>query len=62
MNGKEMGYAFNMFGYWDSQPYPQWMFREQFYNCENFSAVVAKRGFSIDRLFSRTRRSAGNRI
>ena len=62
MNGKEMGYAFNTFGYWGSQPCPQWMCREQFYNCENFSAVMARRGFSFDRLFSRTRNSDLNRI
>ncbi len=62
MNGKEMGYAFNTFGYWGSQTCPQWMWRERFYNCENFSAVIARRGFSFDRLFSRTRGSDENRI
>lgn len=53
MNGKEMGYAFDLYGYWGDQPCPQWVWGEQFYNCENFTAVLMKRGFSLDRLFGR---------
>ncbi|MDO4328172.1 MAG: hypothetical protein Q4C66_02410 [Lachnospiraceae bacterium] len=55
MNGKEMGYAFDQYGYWGDQPCPQWVMREQFYNCENFAATLLKRGFSLDRLFGRRR-------
>ncbi len=53
MNGKEMGYAFDLYGYWGDQPCPQWVLREQFYNCEDFSAVMTKRGFRLNRLFGR---------
>lgn len=53
MNGKAIGYDYNLGGYWDNQPCPQWVMREQFYNCENFWAVLTKRGFSLDRLFGR---------
>lgn len=55
MNGKDMGYAFEMYGLWRNNPCPQWVKGEQFYNCENFTSMLMRSGFSLDRLFHRSR-------
>ena len=40
MNGMEMGFAYEPLVYGEKQSCPAWVSAEQFYNCENFSAVL----------------------
>lgn len=54
VNGMEMGYAYEPLVYGEKRNCPEWVSAEQFYNCENFSAVFEKSGFSLDRLFHRS--------
>lgn len=54
MNGMEMGFAYEPLVYGEKQSWPAWVSVEQFYNCENFSAVLEKSGFSLERLFHRS--------
>lgn len=62
MNGMEMGFAYEPLIYGDKGDCPAWVSAEQFYNCENFSAMLERSGFNIDRLFHRTENSELNRI
>lgn len=62
MNGMEMGFAYEPLIYGDKRDCPAWVSAEQFYNCENFSAMLERSGFNIDRLFHRTENSELNRI
>lgn len=60
MTGMEMGYDYNPIVYGDKSNCPEWVSAERFYNCENFSAMLGKIGFDIDRLFHRSRNSDMN--
>lgn len=54
VNGMEMTYAYELFISEEKKSCPNWVAAEKFYNCENFSAMFARSGFSLDRLFHRS--------